>query len=106
VTWWIPSELVLLVITFDVSRFYFTVKWFEHWAGPIYYYEYHVHRMKVEVTILNRLPTADIVVFHNDICKHPYAVVECEKDGITDAGSLARRLSGISDNTLCLYTIQ
>ena len=34
-----------------------------------------------------RLPTyrADIVVFSDDDCKHPYAIVECKKEGVTDA---------------------
>lgn len=35
----------------------------------------------------DRLPTdrADIVIFADDDCKRPYAVVECKKDGVTDA---------------------
>lgn len=53
----------------------------------IYGYEYPINRIKVEVTIPDRLPTdrADIVVFQDDDCKRPYAVVECKKDGVTDA---------------------
>lgn len=41
----------------------------------------------MEVVIPDRLPTdrADIVVFSDDDCKRPYAVVECKKDGVTDA---------------------
>jgi len=59
----------------------------EVWAELIYHYEYPVSRIKIEVTIPDRLPTdrADIVVFHDDACKRPYAVVECKKDGVTDA---------------------
>lgn len=59
----------------------------EFWAELIYKYEYPANRIKVEVTIPDRLPTdrADIVVFHDDECKRPYAVVECKKEGVTDA---------------------
>ncbi|MCL2240164.1 MAG: N-6 DNA methylase [Defluviitaleaceae bacterium] len=59
----------------------------EVWAELIYHYEYPVNRIKIEVTIPDRLPTdrADIVVFHDDACKRPYAVVECKKDGVSDA---------------------
>ena len=59
----------------------------EFWAELIYKYEYPVNRIKIEVTVPDRLPTdrADIVVFRDDECKRPYAVVECKKDGITDA---------------------
>lgn len=59
----------------------------EFWAELIYKYEYPVNRIKIEVTIPDRLPTdrADIVVFRDDECKRPYAVVECKKDGVTDA---------------------
>ncbi len=59
----------------------------EFWAELIYKYEYPVNRIRVEVVIPDRLPTdrADIVVFSDDDCKRPYAVVECKKDGVTDA---------------------
>lgn len=59
----------------------------EFWAELIYKYEYPVNRIKVEVTVPDRLPTnrADIVVFRDDDCKRPYVVVECKRDGITDA---------------------
>jgi type I restriction enzyme M protein len=59
----------------------------EFWAELIYQYEYPANRIKVEVTIPDRLPTdrADIVVFRDDECKRPYTVVECKKDGVTDA---------------------
>lgn len=56
-------------------------------AELIYKYEYPANRIKVEVVIPDRLPTdrADIVVFSDDECKRPYAVVECKKEGVTDA---------------------
>ena len=59
----------------------------EFWAELIYKYEYPANRIKVEVVVPDRLPTdrADIVVFADDDCKRPYTVVECKKDGVTDA---------------------
>jgi type I restriction enzyme M protein len=59
----------------------------EVWAELIYNYSYPANRIKIEVTIPDRLPTdrADIVVFADDERKRPYAVVECKKDGVTDA---------------------
>ena len=59
----------------------------EFWAELIYKYEYPANRIKIEVVIPARLPTdrADIVIFSDDECKRPYAVVECKKDGVTDA---------------------
>lgn len=59
----------------------------EFWAELIYKYEYPANRIKVEVVIPDRLPTdrADIVIFSDDECKRPYTVVECKKDGVTDA---------------------
>lgn len=56
-------------------------------AELIYKYEYPANRIKVEVVVPDRLPTdrADIVVFSDDDCKRPYAVVECKKEGVTDA---------------------
>ncbi|MDR3296327.1 MAG: type I restriction enzyme HsdR N-terminal domain-containing protein, partial [Clostridiales Family XIII bacterium] len=59
----------------------------EFWAELIYKYDYTANRLRVEVTVPDRLPTdrADIVIFRDDDCKRPYAVVECKKDGVTDA---------------------
>ena len=59
----------------------------EFWAELIYEYDYPANRIKIEVTIPDRVPTdrADIVIFSDDECKKPYAVVECKKDGVTDA---------------------
>lgn len=56
-------------------------------AELIYKYEYPAARIKIEVVVPDRLPTdrADIVIFSDDDCKRPYAVVECKKDGVTDA---------------------
>lgn len=59
----------------------------EFFAELIYKYEYPASRIKVEVVIPDRLPTdrADIVVFSDNDCKRPYAIVECKKEGVTDA---------------------
>lgn len=59
----------------------------EFWAELIYKYEYPASRIKIEVSVPDRVPTdrADIVVFSDDECKRPYAIVECKKDGVTDA---------------------
>lgn len=59
----------------------------EFWAELIYKYEYLVNRIRVEVSVPDRLPKnrADIVIFSDDECKRPYAVVECKRDGVTDA---------------------
>lgn len=59
----------------------------EFWAELIYKCEYPANRIKIEVSVPDRVPTdrADIVVFSDDECKRPYAIVECKKDGVTDA---------------------
>ena len=59
----------------------------EFYAELIYKYQYPANRIRVEATIPDRLPTdrADIVVFSDDACTRPYAVVECKKEGVTDA---------------------
>jgi type I restriction enzyme M protein len=58
----------------------------EYWAALIYKYEYPVTRIRIEVVVPNRTQNdrADIVVFQDDDCKRPYAVVVCKKDGVTD----------------------
>jgi len=59
----------------------------EFWAELIYRYQYDPACIGVEVTVPDRLPAdrADLVVFRDTARKTPYAVVECKKDGITDA---------------------
>lgn len=73
----------------------------EFWAELIYEYDYPAHRIKVEVTIPDRVPTdrADIVVFSDDECKKPYAVVECKRDGVTDAEFLQAIEQGVGNAT-------
>lgn len=59
----------------------------EFWAELLYKYEYPANRIKIEVAVPDRLPMdrADIVIFRDDECKRPYAIVECKRDGVTDA---------------------
>ncbi len=59
----------------------------EFWAELIYRYGYEPNRIGVEITVPDRTPSdrADLVVFRDDQRKKPYAVIECKKDGITDA---------------------
>lgn len=59
----------------------------EFYAELIYKYGYAPQRIGVEVTVPDRSPNdfADLVVFHDDDRKKPYAVIECKKDGISDA---------------------
>ena len=73
----------------------------EFWAELIYEYDYPANRIKVEVTIPDRVPTdrADIVIFSDDECKKPYAVVECKRDGVTDAEFLQAIEQGVGNAT-------
>src|SRR5437588_245537 len=59
----------------------------EFWAELVYRYGYEPHRIGVEVTVPDRTPrdAADLVVFRDDERKQPYAVIECKRDGISDA---------------------
>ncbi len=59
----------------------------EYWAELIFRYGYEPARIGVEVTVPDRTPSdrADLVVFKDDARKTPFAVIECKRDGITDA---------------------
>lgn len=50
-------------------------------------YNYPVDKIEFEINVPDRTPDryADIVVFTNDKQRKPYIVVECKKDGISDA---------------------
>jgi type I restriction enzyme M protein len=50
-------------------------------------YNYPENRLDTEVVVPRRTPSdkADIVIFEDDEKKKPYLVVECKKDGISDA---------------------
>jgi len=58
-----------------------------YFAELVLDYEYPTKRIDFEVTVPRRTPEdrADIVVYEDDELKKPYLVVECKKDGITDA---------------------
>jgi type I restriction enzyme M protein len=59
----------------------------EYWAELIFRYGYEPARIGVEVTVPDRTPkdAADLVIFHNDARTRPFAVIECKRDGVTDA---------------------
>lgn len=59
----------------------------EFWAELVYRYQYAPERIGVEITFPDRTPkdSADLVVFEDDKRLSPYAVIECKRDGITDA---------------------
>jgi type I restriction enzyme M protein len=59
----------------------------EFYAELIYKYGYPPERIGVEVTVPDRSPSdyADLVIFHDDTRKKPYAVIECKKSDISDA---------------------
>jgi type I restriction enzyme M protein len=59
----------------------------EYWAELIYRYGYSPLRIGVEVTVPDRTPkdAADLVVFVDDERKTPFAVIECKRDGVSDA---------------------
>lgn len=50
-------------------------------------YQYPETRIDLEVTVPRRTPSdfADLVIFDNDAKTNPYIVVECKKDGISEA---------------------
>lgn len=50
-------------------------------------YNYPQERIDFEVTVPRRTPEdrADIVIYEDDELKKPYIVVECKKDGVSDA---------------------
>ncbi|MHB1155929.1 MAG: N-6 DNA methylase [Phycisphaerales bacterium] len=59
----------------------------DFWAELIFRYGYEPARIGVEVTVPDRTPkdAADLVVFHDDARTRPFAVIECKRDGVTDA---------------------
>jgi len=59
----------------------------EYYFDLIEKYNYPVKRIDTEVEMPDRTPEryADIVIYKDDNKKIPYIVVECKKDGITDA---------------------
>lgn len=59
----------------------------EFYAELIYRYGYSPDRIGVEITVPDRSPNdyADLVVFHDDERKRPFAVIECKREAISDA---------------------
>jgi type I restriction enzyme M protein len=59
----------------------------EFYAELIYRYGYRPERIGVEIVVPDRTPSdrADLVVFHDDNRKAPYAVIECKRDDVSDA---------------------
>jgi type I restriction enzyme M protein len=71
----------------------------ERWSDPeekvraaffaelIYKYEYSPNRIGLEVRVPRHIPgdLADIVIYRDDEHKDPYLVIECKKEGVSDA---------------------
>ncbi|MCX6344776.1 MAG: restriction endonuclease subunit M [Armatimonadetes bacterium] len=59
----------------------------EYWAELIFRCGYEPARIGIEVTVPDRTPkdAADLVVFTDDARMRPFAVLECKRDGVTDA---------------------
>jgi type I restriction enzyme M protein len=59
----------------------------EFYAELVYRYGYPVTRIGLEIIVPDRTPkdAADIVVFRDDKRTEPYAVIECKRDGVSDA---------------------
>ena len=59
----------------------------EYYFNLITKYNYPANRIELEVEMPDRTPEryADIVIYKDDAKKKPYIVVECKKDGISDA---------------------
>src|SRR3989338_1877628 len=59
----------------------------EYYFDLIEKYHYPVKRIELETEMPDRTPEryADIVIYEDDDKKKPYIVVECKKDGISDA---------------------
>jgi len=58
-----------------------------YFAELVLDYQYPKEKIDFEVTVPRRTPAdkADIVVYEDDELKKPYLVVECKRDGISDA---------------------
>lgn len=59
----------------------------EYYFDLLEKYRYPANRIELETEMPDRTPEryADIVIFEDDAKKKPYIVVECKKDGISDA---------------------
>jgi type I restriction enzyme M protein len=59
----------------------------EFYSELVYKYKYEPKKIGLEVEVPRRKPSdwADIVLYEDDNGKKPYVVVECKRDGISDA---------------------
>lgn len=59
----------------------------EFWAELIYKYEYDPKSIGIEIPVPQRLPSerADLVVFEKNDNTRPFAIIECKRDGVSDA---------------------
>ena len=57
----------------------------EYWAELIYRYGYKSNRIEFEVKLPDQMSRADLVIFHDDKPRNPYAVIEFKRDDITDS---------------------
>ena len=59
----------------------------EYYFNLVTKYRYPAKRIELEVEMPDRTPEryADIVIYEDDAKQKPYIVVECKKDGISDA---------------------
>ena len=57
----------------------------EYWAELIYHYGYKPNRIEFEVKVPDQRSRADLVIFHDDDQRRPYAIIEFKHGGITDA---------------------
>ena len=59
----------------------------EFWAELIYKYEYEPKQIGIEIPVPQRLPSerADLVLFEKNDNSRPFAIIECKRDGISDA---------------------
>ncbi|MDO8664478.1 MAG: type I restriction enzyme HsdR N-terminal domain-containing protein, partial [Candidatus Liptonbacteria bacterium] len=59
----------------------------EYYFDLLEKYHYPAKRVELETEMPARVPRffADIVIYEDDAKKKPYIVVECKKDGISDA---------------------
>lgn len=57
------------------------------YAELIYRYEYPASRIGIEITVPRRTPSdrADLVIYNDDDRKDPFIVIECKRDGVSDA---------------------
>ena len=80
-----------------------------YFAELVLDYQYPKRRIDLEVSVPRRTPEdrADIVVYEDNERKRPYLVVECKKDGISDAEfkQAIEQVFGIANSLRAKYAI-